>query len=168
MQVSVVFAITAIAVNRVTGQPEYFLVRTLSAGEHATPQIDESIAGVVYSLVEFINFLESYGKVLALRPGVAPQSLRVSYGSHGYRFVESLQNGKRSDLLRKLPRFAFVNEASSEDVNRLFAIDGMVFEPAVAVPEDALQRYIDFGWVRRVEEDIELTELGRALLAFSR
>ena len=43
------FAITAIAVNRVTAEPDYFLVRTLSIGDHPTPVIDEAIAGVVYN-----------------------------------------------------------------------------------------------------------------------
>ena len=159
------FAITAIAVNRVTGEPDYFLVVGRGNGDEPHPPPDCSAAGVVYKRLEFIDFLESVEEVVVFRAGLPPQPVRVRYGTHGYRYVESVENGRSTDALKRLPRFAFVNELSAADVTWLHSLDGAVPEHGSAIPEDALERYIRFGWVRRGAAAPELTAIGRALLA---
>jgi hypothetical protein len=90
----------------------------------------------------------------------------MRYGTHGYRYFESVKNGKPTDAVRRLPRFAFVGEAKTGDFLRLSAIDGSTLEQPVAVPDEAMQRYLGFGWVERTADGSRLTALGRALLGY--
>jgi hypothetical protein len=161
------FAITAIAVNRVTGAPEYFLVRMSRTGEDGVPQLDAN-PGVVYNWVELLDLLDALGNVVVLREGMTPLEVRMTYGTHGYRYIETVENGRSIDALRRLPRFAFVNEAKRIDLTRLHAINDRLFEHGTVIPDDAVQRYVDHGWVRRGDDGPSLTELGRALLAYAK
>src|SRR5688572_20043177 len=106
------FAITAIAVNRSTSEPEYFLLRALVPG--APARVDPAAPEVVYRRVELVDFLDVLGSVVVLRGAHPPHPVRVRYGSHGYRFVESFDRGQPTDALRRAPRFAFVNEVTPE------------------------------------------------------
>ena len=156
------YAITAIAVNRITGEPDYFLVQASSSDDGSFASMVAGSAAV-YNRLDFIDFLESAEGVVVLREGLAPQTVRVRYGTHGYRYVESVEDGRTTDALKRLPRFAFVNEASPADLTRLYALNRGV--PGSAVPDNALERYVGLGWVNRGDIGPELTTIGRALLA---
>lgn len=157
------YAITAIAVNRITGEPDYFLVQATSTDDGSFASVDNVGSAVVYKRLDFIDFLESVEDVVVLREGLAPQTVRVRYGTHGYRYVEAVESGRMTDALKRLPRFAFLNEASAADVNRLDALDRRV--PGAAIPDNVLERYVGLGWVKLSAVGPELTPIGRALLA---
>ena len=161
------FAVTAVAAHKNTGAPEYFLVQALADAQLATPRIDTSNPGVVYSRDELVELLEAYGnQVVAFLPGVTPQPLRTQFGTHGFRFIETFHNGEATNLLRKLPTFAFVREARLADFTNLFAIDGLAMQPPVVVPAERMQRYIENRWVQMDGERPRLTAFGKALLAY--
>ena len=129
-------AVIAIALSRKTGAPEYFLVRTLSS-TNPSPQIDATVPPVVYSSAELVEFLDTYGLAFAFAFGVT-HSLRVTYGTHGHRFIESFEGRVATNTLKSLPQFAFVNEASPSDVMRLLAIDGLQFEDIKKLEPDLI------------------------------
>ena len=154
------FAITAIAVSRVSGEPEFFLLQALLPGTQA--QLDPAAAKVVYSRHDLVDFLEAFGKVVVLRAGLAPHPVRVRYGTHGYRFIESFEADQATDALRRAPRFAFVNEATADDLRRL----GDVEHGDVASGDaPQLRRLVDLGWLRLEHGRPALTDVGRALLS---
>ena len=158
-------AVTATAAHKSTGAPEYFLVRALIGGN--PPQIDELNPGVVYRLSDLCALIETSGPIRAFVPGARPQSLRVSLGTNGYRFVETVHQERSTGLLRKLPTFAFVREARDIDFANLYAIAEPVFEPPIRLPDELLRRYEAHGWVSMDEEGQPgLTPLGRALLSY--
>lgn len=159
------YAITAIAVNRVTGEPDYFLVASLGTAEDPARRANGEPASVVYKRTDFIEFVEAVDEVLIVRDGAAPLRVRVRYGTHGYRYVEAVENGRATDALKRLPRFAFVNESTAADLTRLHQLDGPPPVQAAPIPHEALERYLRFGWVRHGTAGPQLTTIGRALLA---
>lgn len=159
------YAITAIAVNRVTGEPDYFLVAGARTDEGHARRANGETASVVYKRMDFIEFVESVDEVVIVRDGAAPQPVCVRYGTHGYRYVEAVENGRATDALKRLPRFAFVNESTAADLTRLHQLAGTPPAQAAPIPDDALERYRRFGWVRHGAAGPELTTIGRALLA---
>ena len=158
------FAITAIADSRLTGEPEYFVLRALLPGTGGRP--DPLTPEVVYHRRDLVDFLEALGKVVVVRAQGEPHGVRVRYGTHGYRFIESHVDGRSSDALRRAPRFAFVNEASREDVQRLLSIDRGEHADASSEARSAWRRYAELGWLRLADGVPQLTEIGRALPAY--
>ena len=79
------YAITAIAVNRTSGEPDYFLVQASRTGDGSFASMDSASRAIVYKRLDFIDFLESVEDVVVFREGRAPQTVRVRYGTHGYR-----------------------------------------------------------------------------------
>jgi hypothetical protein len=159
------FAVIATAASRVSGQAEYFLLKRLGAASVAQGA-EVASDDTVLNHSELIELLDSRGGIVVLCEGQAPQPLVMRYGTHGYRYFESVRNGKPTDAVRRLPRFAFVGEAKTGDFLRLSAIEGGELQQPVAVAEEAMQRYLDFGWVERTADGYRLTTLGRALLSY--
>lgn len=161
------YAISAIAVNRVTGEPDYFLVTTRASGDDSPEQAGGTTPGVVYKRIDFIDFVESVDEVVIVREGAAPQPVRVRYGTHGHRYVEAVENGRATDAMKRLPRFAFVNESTAADLTRLHQLGGSQPHDGAEIPPEALERFVQLGWIRRGDAGPELTPIGRALLAYA-
>lgn len=157
------YAITAISVNRITGEPDDFLVQASSTDDGSFASVDSVGSAVVHKRLDFIDFLESVEDVVVHREGLAPQTVRVRYGTHGYRYVEAVESGSTTDALKRLPRFAVLNEASAADVTPLDALDRRV--PGAAIADNVLERYVDLGCVKLRAVGPELTPIGGALLA---
>ena len=158
---SPLLAITAISVTRATSDPEHFRVQLCSPDG----VLDPAGASVIYDRTELFELLGTLSNVFIRTPLGTLHRAHLSHGTHGHRYLDT-KHVQGAAIVRGLPEFSFVNAAKAADVARLYAIHSRLFEHGAAMPPEALQRYVDFGWVERRSAGLELTELGRALLAY--